>query len=556
MQLDPQAVDTATAQLTLLSDPSGILAVDGAVIAESTTAAGENIYLTFSGTAGQNLSLALGNFVSSPPGTGSSYSVNLPNGGYLTSGSCTAPGCHVALPTLPSTGTYSVTVDAPGTSFNMSFAAGLSSDLTGSLTSNTAFPLNLTKPGQTARVTFPGSVGQLWGVALGSVTTSPAGGNVALKVYNPDGTLVGGASTQTTTSTLLNLPALAQSGPFTVQLEPQYADTANAQVTLVPNPSASLTVDGTTVAENTPTPGENVYLTFNGTAGQNLSFALNNFATSPAGGNPSYSFHKPDGTFLGSGSCIAPGCHTALTNLPQTGVYTITINAPSSTSSMSFNAGITSDVSGALMPNSPFGLSLSSPGRVARLTFSGSIGQVAGIYIASVASMPAGANVNVSTFAPDGTAVSGGSGGIASNGTINLPVLSQSGTYTIQIDPTAADTATAQVELLTASSLAINGSSVTVPTGGQGQNFYFTFGATAGQNITAKISNLVTNPAGGQAYVAVAQPNGSRLSYVFCQTSSCPIALSNVPTTGTYVLTVTAPTVSSTMSFSSAVTSP
>jgi YD repeat-containing protein len=551
IKVEPQYADTATGSLTLIPNPTAAITLDGPSSNISTTVPSQNAFLSFQASVGQNLTFALASF-STNPSTFAIYTIFKPDGSTLWSDVCYTPGCHYGLTNLQQSGTYLVSV-VPSGAATMSFAASLSSDLVGSLASGTLFNVGMARAGQVGRLTFSGAVGDRWSLSLAGATTSPAGGNVYLKVFNPDGSAVSSGSGQTTSSFTLNLPALTQNGTYTAQVEPQYADTGTAQLTLMQAPTISLTIDGGTGSVATTAGGENAYLSFSATAGQNLSLAFANLSTTPSG-FVSYSIYKPDGQQLTSNSLSPPGGHVALTALPASGTYTVTVSPWPSNATMTFAALVSSDVTGTLTTGSAYPLSLPQPGQVARLTFAGSAGQTGGIYVGSVNTTPANAYVTLTTFNPDGSALSGVSGNIATSGTVNFPRLAQSGTYVLQVDPQYADTAAANVTLLAPTALTVNGSSVPISTTLPGQNVYLTFSGTAPQNVTLRFTGLTITPS-AQPQVTVYGTTGTQLSSTSCATSGCNIPLTNLPA-GTYSVIVAAPTNSTTMTFTAAVTSP
>ena len=556
VQLESQYADTSSMQVTMVSNTTATLTADGTATSVGTTVGGEDMYLTFNGTSGQQLSLGFSNITTSPTNQNFTYSVYQPNGTYVSNGlvgvTCTTAGCHAAFPVLPATGVYTIVIQ-PTPSATLAVTATLSSDVTGALTSNTADAVTLARAGQVARLTFTGAIGDHWALNLSNVATTPSGGTMSLLIYNPDGT--SGVTISNTSAATLNIPTLTQAGTYTVQVEAQNADTGSAQVILIPNPNNTLVIDGSSVNEQPTYAGEAVYLSFNGTAGQNISVVLATFASTPSGGESNYTVYKPAGTQLTSGVCYVPGCHSPLTNLPTTGLYTITVNAPSSTTNMSFTASLVSDATGALTPNVASSINLAKAGQCGLWTFSGTAGSTGGLYIASIAGTPSGQTMKFSTFNPDGTALSGGAGSGSVNTSLNLPVLTQTGTYSVLVEPQYAGTDTAQLTFLTPTALTINGSSSSVPTTGAGQNVYLTFSGTAAQNVTVAFSSFIRTPS-GSSFIAAYQPNGSRVNYVSCSTATCSLVLSNLPVTGNYEVIVGTPGSSSTMRFIAKVTSP
>lgn len=549
IQVEPPFAATATAQLLL---SAVALPADGTPVPIGPTQPGQTADLTFTAVAGQNLSLALTNLSLVPSSSTVSYSIFF-GGTFIAAGNCSVQGCHQALTNLPSSGAYTVLVTASPAAA-MSFTAVLSTDLSGVLAANIATPLNLTKPGQVALLTFNGSAGQQTGVSLSGLTTNPVGAYGYVTVYNPDGSILSGAgqSNSTTSSGFWNLPPLPTTGTYSVQFEAQYARTSTAQVTFVVNPSASLTAGGSSVAESTIVAGEKAYLTFNGTAGQNLSLVFTNVTLTP---NTSFGVTVSQGsTNIGTASCTAAGCHVALSGLPTTGSYAVTV-APNS-ATIGFTATLLLDSVGTLILNTPYSLSLSAPGQVARLSFSASSGQFAALYLGNVSSTPAGDAVFLKVFGPNGTPLSGATAHTTYDTTLDLGYLAQTGTYTVQAEPANSDVATAQVVLLSPTLLSINGASANVSQSSYAENTYVGFSATAGQQVTLNLTNISAIPSGSSLAYYVFGPSGSVVTNGSLTPPSGSVLIPNAPATGTYTVEMFVFDESPTPSLTAAATSP
>jgi hypothetical protein len=95
---------------------------------------------------------------------------------------------------------------------------------------------------------------------------------------------------------------------------------------------------------------------------------------------------------------------------------------------------LSSDVTGALVGGTPFGLTLSRAGRNGRLTFNGNSGEVTSVAVAPFTTVPAGQSVVVRIYKPDATqlmtqTITG------AGGTLNAGALPATGTYTVTFDP-------------------------------------------------------------------------------------------------------------------------
>jgi hypothetical protein len=538
------ATTSTSMTITLLNNPTVALETTGAS-ANVSDVAGEDAYLTFSGTAGQNLTFALSNLVLSSGYA--SVTISEPNGSQWISNLCSPGGvCSLSLANLPATGTYSVFVSRAYSSqyVPMSFTADVAQDVAATLAVGTPDNLSLPKTGQDGLLTFTATAGQTLALDVTNVVTTPASSNVSINITGPgaSGTSVGGGNVTSAAGTIFNLANLA-AGTYTVFVNPSTTSTS-LTLTLLNNPTVSLptTGSGVNVSELA---GENAYLSFSGTAGQNLTFTISNLVM-PSGYVYVY-VNAPNngGTILGSycyfGTAV---CSINLRNLPATGTYGVEVTAAvAGVLPMSFTANVAQDVTASLTVGTPETLSLPKTGQDGIVTFTATAGQTQALEVTSVVTTPAGSSVSLGITGPGTSGTSVGSGSVSSaSGTsiINLPNLA-AGTYTVFVNPSTTS-ASMTFTLL-------NNATVALPTTGSGvgvselagENAYLSFNGTAGQNLTFTISNLVMPS--GYVYVYVNAPNngGTILgSYCYLGTAVCSISLENLPSTGTYGVEVTA----------------
>lgn len=319
------ASSPGTVTLTLYEVPPDITATitpGGPSVTVTPTTPGQNARLTFSGTAGQRVSLLLS---TSTPATDITL-VN-PDGTTLVGPVTMMPGDttpdFIDATTLPQTGTYTILVD-PRSYYTNSLTLTLYDvppDVTGTLTLGTPFTVSITTPGQNARLTFSGTAGQRVSLALSSTTIRIT--NVT--VTNPDGTTLVTNSRGTGEALAFDPPAtLPQTGTYTVLIDPRGPETGSRTVTLYdvpPDVSGTIAIGGPSVTVTITTPGQNARLTFDGTAGQLLRLTISNVTMSPGGG-AWVSILNPDGTTLVAQQSISV-LVIDLPTLPQTGTYTI-----------------------------------------------------------------------------------------------------------------------------------------------------------------------------------------------------------------------------------------
>jgi large repetitive protein len=555
--ITPLTPATASLQATLESQVGGTLQLAGNTNSYSTPAPGQNAYFTFSGTAGQDLGIALTGLTLTPSSQQTFAWVYIyePNGTtLLTYQQCfistPGAGCEFTLTNLPVTGNYQIQV-LPGTQQTMSFNLTASQDVTGTLALNTPKSVTLV-PGQNTWLTFNATAGQTVAVSATSIVTNPANQNVSLTVYNSSGTSVANATGASNAT--VNLPNLA-AGTYSVLIVPGYGAPATMQVTLAAGIAPTLTLNGTTANYATTQPGQYAYFYFSAIAGQDLGIVLTGLTLTPSSQQTDaiVYVYEPNGTTVLTYNYFyttAAGLEFTLTNLPVTGTYRVQV-MPGTQQTMSFNLTASQDVSGTLALNTPQNVTL-VPGQNTWLSFAATANESVAVSATSIVTSPAGENVALTVYNSSGTSVGTATG--TGNVTVNLTNL-PAGTYSVLIVPSYGASGTMQVTLATgiAPTLTLNGTTANYATTEPGQYAYFYFSGTAGQNLGIALTGLVLTPSSQQNYttVYVYEPNGTTvLTYNFFYTTAAGLefSLTNLPVTGTYRVQVM-PGTQQTMSF-------
>jgi hypothetical protein len=351
------------------------------------------------------------------------------------------------------------------------------------------------------------------------------------------------ASTSTTAGTTLNLPNLA-AGTYTVSVIPQYPATGTLKMTLVAGVGGALTpMSSGSGASYATVFGQNAYFNFSAHAGDNVSFALTNFTINPSSSGYALLYvYEPSGAELNYYYCYSSqgSCEIHLTNLPQTGTYTIAVAPGQAT--MNFTATFTRDATGTLTIGSRLSLSLPATGQSATLTFTLASAQTVGVGLTSLALSPAGTYLYAYVYNSSGTSV--GNISTTSGSTVNLPNLA-AGTYTVSISPQYPVTGSLQVALDAGVGGALtplsSGSGSSYSTATLGQNAYFSFSANAGDNMSLALTNFSLSTGGTtSAIVYINEPNGQNLTYNYCYNSqgNCVFRLRNLPQTGSYTVSI------------------
>ena len=558
----------ATASLTLASGDTGTLTANGASQSYSANAAGENAYLSFTATQGQNLELTMNNI--SITGTGTYYSVNVYNatGGNVTSQTCyvSNPGasCTLSLWNLPA-GKYSVVATPENAGDVIHFSALLESDVAGgSLTVGTAASVNLAA-GQAERFTFSGTLGGTVALQLNGVTTTPTGQYVYIKVYRPDVGQITTSDYYTYTYTgsgpaTLNLSNLPASGTYTVVAYTAYGLPATGTLTLFNGDTGTLPTTGASQAYVANTAGENAYMSFTATQGQNLELTMNNIVITGTGTYYSVNVYNVTGNSVGSQTCYTsnpgPSCTLSLWNLPA-GTYSIVVSPEYGGDKLSFSAILEADVVGPALTTGTLANITLAAGQTERVTFTGTVGGSVSLQLSGVTTTPAGQYVYVKVYRPDVGQITTSdyytyTYSTGSTATLNLTNLPAAGTYTAVVYNNYGLPATASLTELSSvagapptygtATLPVNGASQSEQSAAAGQNVTMTFNATQGQNLELTLNN-VTVTGGTYFSVAVTNASGANVGNFTCYPTnpgaSCSGSLWNL-IAGTYTVVATA----------------
>ena len=529
----PNSSDTGSVTFTLYNvptDATGAITMGGPAVTLTTTVPGQNGSLTFSGTAGQVISL------NTSQNTIGCYYLGImnPDGTNLY-----GPGSNCGTPfvdpvTLPATGTYTITLGhwGAGTGSLTFQLYNVPPDATGTITmGGPAVTLTTTVPGQNGSLTFSGTAGQV--ISLN--TSQNTIGCYKLGIKNPDGTNLYGPGNNCGTPFVdpVTLPA---TGTYTITLGHLGAGKGSLTFQLYnvpPDATGTITMGGPAVTLTTTVPGQNGSLTFSGTAGQQVSVT-----TSQDTFNSCFSLAvvKPDGTNLyGPAGACSNGFLDPMT-LPATGTYTIRLlHNGSGIGSLTFQLyNVPSDVTGTITMGGPaVTLTTTVPGQNGSLTFSGTAGQVISL------------NTSQNTIGcyklgiknPDGTNLYGPSGqcGTPFVDPVTLPA---TGTYTITLGHSGAGTGSLTFQLYSVppdatGTITIGGPAVTLTTTVPGQNGSLTFSGTSGQRVSVTTSQDTFNSCFS---LAVVKPDGTNLYGPAGACSAGGFGPLTLPASGTYTI--------------------
>ena len=542
--VNPQGTTTGSVTMLLnnFADVTGTITI-GTPLTATTTVAGQNARYTFSGTAGQQISMNL---------SGNTYvgcnavvlSVLQPSGASVGStGICNGSTGFMDSITLPVTGTYTVLVDPQGTTTgSVTILLNTFADITGTITIGTSLTTTTTVPGQNARYTFSGTTGQQISMNLTGNTYTGCNA-VVVSVLKSNGASVGSAGACTNGTGFMDSITLPANDTYTVLVNPQGATTGS--VTVLLNTFADITgtiTVGTPLTATTTVAGQNALYTFSGTAGQQMSMNLT--GNTYTGCNAVVvSILQPSGASVGSaGACTSGTGFMDSITLPVTGTYTALVNPQGTTTgSVTVLLNNFGDINGGPVTfGTPFTATTTTAGQNARYTFSGTAGQQMSMNLTG--NTYTGCNaVVVSILQPSGSSV--GSAGACTNGTgfMDSIILPVTGTYTVLVNPQGTTTGSVTVLLNTFADITGTisvGTPLTATTTTAGQNALYTFSGTAGQQISM---NLTGNTYTGcnAVVVSILQPNGGSVGSAGACTSGTGFMDSiKLPVTGTYTALV------------------
>jgi hypothetical protein len=437
--VDPQAAAKGSMTLTLYDvppDATATIVPGGAAVTLTTTIPGQNANATFSGTAGQRISLKLSGVTISS----SMVSILTPTGGTLASPtSVSTSGGFIDTKLLASTGTYTIVVD-PQKAVKGSMTLTLydvPADASATATpGGAAVTITMTTPGQNGAVSFAGIAGQRVSVNLTNVTIGPSSSSsTKVSILRPDGSTLVAPISVGTSGGFMEPATLPVDGTYKIFVDPQTTSTGSMTLRLydVPaDPVGTIAIGGAATTLTTTTPGQNGRVTFSGTAGQRISLKV--------GWAPAIcclvkiSITNPDGTTLSAPLSVgATGAFIDAKTLPATGTYTIVVDpqaAATGTTTLTLYE-VPADVTGTIVVDGPsVTVTTTAAGQNARLQFDGNAGDGITITLTGVTIT----NSLVSVLKPDGTTLVSPVGVGTSGGKINTR-LTVTGTYTIVIDP-------------------------------------------------------------------------------------------------------------------------
>ena len=521
--VDPRDLLTGSLTFTLntVPDDAGTTTI-GTPTTVTIGTVGEVAARTFTATAGQKLTLTVsGNSI-----PGADITVRAPSGTSVTSLFVSGATAFRDVFTLPTTGTYTITVDPRDLlTGSLTYTLNAVPDNTGSTGIGTPTLVAIGTIGEVAMRTFTATAGQK--LTLNVTGNSIPG--VDITVRAPSGTSVASLFVSGATA-FRDVFTLPTTGTYTIAVDPRDLLTGSLTFTMnaVPDNTGSTAI-GTPTTVVIGTIGEVAIRTFTATAGQMLT--LNVTGNTIAGAD--ITVRAPSGTSVTSLFASGATAFRDVFTLPTTGTYTITVDPRDLlTGSLTYTMNVVPDNTGSTAIGTPTTVTIGTIGEVAIRTFTATAGQKLTLNVTGN-SIP---GADISVRAPSGTSVASlfVSGAAAFLDVFTLPT---TGTYAITVDPrdllTGSLTYTMNAVPDNTGSTAI-GTPTTVTIGTIGEVAIRTFSATAGQSVSLSVSG---NTIAG-VDLTVRSPSGATVATLFASAATATRSAFTLAVTGTYTITI------------------
>lgn len=475
---------------------------------------GQDARLTYAGTAGTALSLDFTgyNFAYAPFVT-----VTGPDGAVVTSG--LASTYHWEVPSLPATGTYTITVDSFSGTGAFRLRLTTLQDAGALTATGSATAITLAQPGHTAVSSFPGTAGQTVTVAF-SGWSFPASATLWVQVVGPDGAV----AVRTTAAGSLSSFFFTPRTTGTYRLEFSLNDatsTGSVTVTLSNEQAGGALAVGDTKPVSAPRAGQSTRFTVAGTAGQHLSLDL---------GTPTFAHTfrvqvvRPDNTVMRDGNLTET--QVDLDPLPATGTYQIVVYPFAETGSAQLTLEQRVDAGTITIGGAATTLTMAQRAQLAETGFTATTGQRLDLGLTG-STFPAGTALRVRVLGPTGAAVFDNRVSPGGAATFTAPT---AGNYRIVVTPagfaTGSVTATFS-EQIDAGTIQLNTvKTLSFPRAGQENRVRYA--GTAGQSLSLNTTGA-TLPS--YPYYIVSKPDGTVLA---SGQGAAKISLPALPTTGSY----------------------
>jgi RHS repeat-associated protein len=341
---------------------------------------------------------------------------------------------------------------------------------------------------------------------------------------------------------LIEPATLTTTGTYTVLIEPEGEYTGNVKITpySVVNVTGTLspTTGGSSEKVSLPTPGQIAKYTVSASAGEEVSLKT---SESTFTGAVLLEWLNPEGKTIAEHWTISGNGFMDSVNFPTSGTYTLIVRPDPEgvvTGSAKLTSYLSTAVTGTITPTTggeSKTVTMNAPGQNAKITFSGTAEQRVSLTLTE-STITAGF---ITVYNPEGKEVSKTSFSTSSEliGPLALP---STGTYTIVIDPEGEHTGSVKlsaysvVNVTGTLSPTAEGAAETVSLPDPGQKAKYTVSATAGEEVSLKVSESTFT---GSFWLEWFNPEGKAIAehHFFGNGFMSSVAF---PTTGTYTLAV------------------
>jgi trimeric autotransporter adhesin len=434
------------------------IAIDGRPVRVTLKPAGRPGQLTFQAKAGQRLGFGISGVKFTPASAAALIVTVRQADGTMVPGvhrvRCMAAtpenpkaGCDGEF-TVAKAGRHVIDIDPPFSAVP-EFSATLSTPVAATLKVGASQKVTISRVGQDARLQLALEPD---GDASVSATTSGEAGPFTMRVFKPDGTLLGERSGDSKQGP--SLPATGAPGTYAIEIDPANGATGTFVVSAKPTPA--IAIDGPPLEFASSGSGDVVRARFSANAGQSVSVAVDGLKHSPDVPSPSvFGVLKPDGTPLNGMGCstrapegeeVIP-CKVPLFDLPDSGRYTV-LFTPAAGASASGRLVLSEAFFARVVPGTPAKVPPLKPSQVARFAFDGTAGQKVDVRVSGIATSPPSSMVTVILQRTDGGRFNIGMTGIKDTITMPTGEFRESGKYAVTLDPGSAKIDSAEVAVV------------------------------------------------------------------------------------------------------------
>jgi hypothetical protein len=505
--VDPQQGELATVQATL-TQASGSTAIGAEPVALSTQASGARASFSFANPRRSDLGIGIAELQLTGSASYADATVRNSRNAVVASEQCHADaargGCDIDLRDLAAD-VYTVEIvphDGQGT---LSLRAAVSEDLVLPLSRSQPLELQIARIGQNATLEYDAAAGENLNVAVSGQITAPIGRFVRYALQVPAGYEIARNSIGPNGSGGISRENVA-AGLHRVRIDPEYGATMSARVAMIDDFADELVVDGPPREIATQLLDQTVRLSFQVEPGARLGLGMDRLV-----GLQSFpldlTLSAADGSVVRRELCreMDKSCAFNLDGLAG-GRYTLKVDPPSEQGPYSFRATLSSDLELPLTLGQTLALQQDRWGRNVRLRFNAGPGDDLYLAVADVQRLappppgPTRRDIEYTLRGPDGATIRSYS---HSDGvSLRIADLTQSGEYTLSIDPPLGDALGAQIWLgrnQPLDGIEIDGDAVVFASPQPGAPMRLSFQAPAGAKLRFGIAPDGPAPEGGFA---------------------------------------------------------